>query len=37
MSSVYCRFLTHQCYDYIGKCFNCKIRKKALENEVETS
>lgn len=32
MSSVHCRFLNDECYDYVGKCFNCAIRKKVLND-----
>jgi len=28
---VYCRWLEGECFGYIGKCFNCEIRKKKKE------
>ena len=27
---VYCHWLEGECFDYIGKCFNCEIRKKKM-------
>jgi len=31
MSSVYCHWIEGVCYDYVGKCFTCKLRAKAIE------
>jgi len=33
MSSVHCRFINGECYDFVGKCFSCPQRKKVLERE----